>query len=198
MGHRKRIIGKRSKDARLVLSQRTVSCDRKFDRLLICLTAATMINIIAAALLHNHSHDKKSNRFMPVPLACRSFCHCHGVMWGTNSVIEDCMGESMVDKMISEMGPLYRKGVFTKRTSYRFTFGDTTITVIVEPESYSVEKGITADKVDCNCKTSLEMFSKIWYDGYKPGIMDFMGGAIKADAPFLLPPFLRAFGKVPV
>jgi hypothetical protein len=108
------------------------------------------------------------------------------------------MGEEMVDRMISEMGPLFRKGVVSQKTSYRFTFGDTTITVIVEPDSYSVEKGDSADRVDCSCKTSLEMFRKIWYDGYKPGIMDFMGGAIKADAPLLLPQFLRAFGKEPV
>jgi hypothetical protein len=108
------------------------------------------------------------------------------------------MGEAMVEKMISEMGPLFRKGVFTTSTSYRFTFGDTTITVIVGPESYSVEEGSSLDKVDCTCKTSLEMFQKIWYDGYKPGIMDFMGGGIKADAPFLLPLFLKAFGKEPV
>jgi hypothetical protein len=39
------------------------------------------------------------------------------------------------------------------------------------------------------------MFSRIWHDGYRPGIMDFMGGSIKSNAPQHLQQFLTAFGK---
>jgi hypothetical protein len=39
------------------------------------------------------------------------------------------------------------------------------------------------------------MFKRIWNDGYRPGIMDFMGGAIKTNAPQLLQQYLSAFGK---
>ena len=38
------------------------------------------------------------------------------------------------------------------------------------------------------------MFSKIW-DGYKPGMMDFMSGKIKTNNPTLLQDFAGAFTK---
>lgn len=101
----------------------------------------------------------------------------------------------MIDAIITEMGSLFQKGVFTESTSFSFTLDDTTITVVIDAEHCTVEKGTAIGKVDCTCKTSAEMFRKIWYDGYKPGIMDFFGGAIKTDAPFLLPQFLKSFGK---
>jgi hypothetical protein len=101
----------------------------------------------------------------------------------------------MIDEIIAEMGPIFRKGVFKKRTSFRFTVDNITRTVIIDAESYVVERETTVEKVDCSCKTSAEMFKRIWYDGYKPGIMDFLGGAIKSDAPLMLPQFLKAFGK---
>jgi hypothetical protein len=104
----------------------------------------------------------------------------------------------MVDDIISEMGSQFRKGVFDKKTTFRFLIGDATITVTIDAESYAVEKGAGTGEVDCSCKTSEDMFRKVWYDGYKPGIMDFLGGAIKSDAPLMLPLFLRAFGKEPV
>ena len=100
----------------------------------------------------------------------------------------------MIDSITAEMGSLFRKGVFTKKTVFRFILDDETITVTLDADSCSVEKG-GADKADCTCRTSEAMFRKIWFDGYKPGIMDFLGGAIKSDAPLLLPQFLRVFGK---
>lgn len=101
----------------------------------------------------------------------------------------------MIDAIISEMGSLFRKGVFTDMTSFRFTLDGAAITVTIDAQSYAVERGAATGKADCSCKTSAEMFGRIWYDGYKPGIMDFLGGAIKSDAPLLLPQFLKAFGK---
>ena len=101
----------------------------------------------------------------------------------------------MTDDIIAEMGPLFRKGMFTEKTSFRFSLDDTTITVTIDAQSYAVEKDSTAGKADCCCKTSAEMFRRIWCDGYQPGIMDFLGGEIKSDAPLMLPQFLKAFGK---
>lgn len=101
----------------------------------------------------------------------------------------------MIDAIILEMGTLFRKGMFSRKTTYRFLLEDVAITVTVDGESFSAEKGASSCQVDCSCKTSAEMFRKIWYDGYRPGIMDFMGGAIKSDAPMMLPQFLKAFGK---
>jgi hypothetical protein len=101
----------------------------------------------------------------------------------------------MIDAILAEMESLFRKGVFTERTSFYFSVDDTPITVIVGAETYSAARGKTISQADCSCKTGAEMFKKIWYDGYRPGIMDFLSAAIKCDAPLLLPQFLKAFGK---
>ena len=101
----------------------------------------------------------------------------------------------MIDAIIAEMASQFRKGVFAERTSFLFNVDDVTMTVIVDAQSYSVAKGATVAKADCSCKTTAEMFKRIWFEGYKPGIMDFLSGAIESDAPLLLPQFLKAFSK---
>jgi len=101
----------------------------------------------------------------------------------------------MLEAIIAEMGSLFRKGVFTEVTSFSFTLDGMAITVTIDAQSYAVEKDAAVERVDCSCRTSADMFSKIWYDGYRPGIMDFLGGAIRCDAPLMLPQFLMAFGK---
>ena len=101
----------------------------------------------------------------------------------------------MIEAIITEMESLFRKGVFAQRTSFYFSVDDTPITVIIDADSYAVERGKSAGQLDCSCKTGAQMFGQIWNDGYRPGIMDFLGGAIKCDAPLLLPQFLKAFGK---
>lgn len=101
----------------------------------------------------------------------------------------------MIDEMIADMEGSFRKGIFTEETCFRFVVDDATITITIDADRYSVEKGATAGTPDCTCKTSAEMFGKIWYDGYVPGIMDFIGGEIQTDAPLMLPRFLKAFGK---
>ena len=101
----------------------------------------------------------------------------------------------MVEEIIAEMAALFRKGVFSEKTSFYFSVDDIRMTVIIDAESYAVERGKTIEHADCSCKTGAEMFGQIWNDGYRPGIMDFLGGAIKCDAPLMLPQFLRAFGK---
>lgn len=102
--------------------------------------------------------------------------------------------EKIVEAITGEMGTLFCKGVFTDRTVFRFTLGEASITIAISADSFTLEGD--AAKVDCSCRTSAEMFRKIWHDGYRPGIMDFLGGAINSDAPLLLPRFLRAFGKL--
>ncbi|WP_328746383.1 hypothetical protein [Geomonas anaerohicana] len=101
----------------------------------------------------------------------------------------------MIETMISEMEAAFCKGVFDKDTVFRFNLEQETITIAVGPDGYRVVRGATPEAVDCECSTSAEMFRKIWYDGYRPGLMDFLGGAIRCDNPFLLPGFLKAFGR---
>lgn len=100
----------------------------------------------------------------------------------------------MIESMISEMESAFRKGVFSKKTTFRFRLEDTTIAITVDGEGYQVENGDVA-VADCDCATSAEIFRKIWYEGYRPGIMDFLSGAIVCDNPLMLPQFLRAFGR---
>ena len=101
----------------------------------------------------------------------------------------------MLEAIIAEMGSLFREGVFVEKSSFRFTLDGTAITVTIDAQSYTAEKDAAVETVDCSCRASAEMFGKIWYEGYRPGIMDFLGGAIKCDAPLMLPKFLQAFGK---
>lgn len=100
----------------------------------------------------------------------------------------------MIEAIIAEMGSLFRKGVFTERTTFYFSVDGSSIAVVIDAERYAVERG-KPEQADCSCKTGAEMFRKIWYDGYRPGIMDFLSAAIKCDAPLMLPQFLKAFGK---
>lgn len=89
----------------------------------------------------------------------------------------------------------YKKGLFDVPTSFYFSVDDTRKTVILDSERCTVQDGKPVENADCVCKTSSEMFHKIWNEGYRPGIMDFMGGKIKSNAPQLLQQFLQAFGK---
>lgn len=101
----------------------------------------------------------------------------------------------MIEAIIAEAESLFRKGVFVEKTSFNFILDEAIITIIVDAQSCSIYRGAVEGKADCSCETSAEMFRRIWYDGYKPGLMEFLGGAIKCDAPLLLPQFLKAFGK---
>jgi hypothetical protein len=101
----------------------------------------------------------------------------------------------MFEAILAEMESLFQKGVFAERTSFYFSVDEIPITVVIDAGSFTVELGKTVEHADCSCKTDGQMFSQIWNDGYRPGIMDFLGGAIKCDAPLMLPQFLKAFGK---
>lgn len=101
----------------------------------------------------------------------------------------------MLDGIIAEMESTFCAGVFSERTSFLFKVGDSAATVVIDDACYAVDRDQTAPGVDCTCSTSAEMFGRIWHEGYRPGIFDFLSGEIKCDNPLLLPKFLRAFGK---
>lgn len=89
----------------------------------------------------------------------------------------------------------FKKGVFNVPTTFYFSIDDIDKTLTLDAESCLIEDGKTVEDVDCVCKTSAAMFGRIWNEGYRPGIMDFMSGAIKSNAPQLLPQLLVAFSK---
>jgi hypothetical protein len=101
----------------------------------------------------------------------------------------------MQDDIFRTFQECYQKGVFTVPTTFYFSIDDVKKTVTLAAESCTIEDGKTVEEADCVCKTTAAMFSRIWNDGYRPGIMDFMGGAIKSNAPQLLQQLLVAFGK---
>lgn len=101
----------------------------------------------------------------------------------------------MLDQIFAEMNSSYRKGVFSEKTSFYFSVGDIKRTVVFDADSFSVATGKTVENADCVCVSNEELFLKIWNDGYKPGLKDFMTGAIKSNAPHLLQQFMTAFGK---
>lgn len=101
----------------------------------------------------------------------------------------------MSEDLFSTLQVSYRKGVFSVPTTFYFSVDDVKKTLTLDSEGCSIQDGKAVEDADCVCKTSAEMFSRIWFDGYRPGIMDFMGGSIKSNAPQLLQQFLQAFGK---
>lgn len=101
----------------------------------------------------------------------------------------------MQEDIFRKLQENYKKGVFKVPTTFCFTIDDIKKTLTLDAESCTIEDGMTVTDADCVCKTSAAMFSKIWNDGYRPGLMDFMSGAIKSNAPQLLPQLLSAFSK---
>ena len=101
----------------------------------------------------------------------------------------------MMNEILESLPVLFRKGIFAAPTTFYFSVDDIKKTVTLDGEGCSIQDGKTAGEADCVCKTSTDMFRKIWNDGYRPGIMDFLGGAIKSNNPQLLQQFLTAFGK---
>lgn len=101
----------------------------------------------------------------------------------------------MTEETFSNLQDSYQSGVFTIPTTFYFSIDDIKKTVTLDADGCKVEDGKTVEEADCICKTSAQMFNRIWNEGYRPGIMDFMGGSIKSNAPQLLQQLLSAFGK---
>ena len=101
----------------------------------------------------------------------------------------------MQEDIFATLQESYKKGVFSVPTTFYFLIDDINKTVTLDAESCLVEDGKTIEDADCVCKTSATMFNRIWNEGYRPGIMDLMSGAVKSNAPQLLPQLLIAFGK---
>ncbi len=101
----------------------------------------------------------------------------------------------MIDTIFSGLEGSYAPGEIEAETSFYFSIDDVKRTVVLTPKTCRVDKGKTIDEVDCVCKTDTDFFLKIWNDGYRPGMTDFMGGKIKSNDPLTLKDFLAAFGK---
>jgi len=101
----------------------------------------------------------------------------------------------MQEEIFRTLQAKYKKGIFEEATVFYFSVGDIKKTLTLDSEGCHIRDGKPDAGADCSCSTSLEIFNKIWNEGYRPGIMDFMTGKIKSDAPLMLQQFLLAFGK---
>lgn len=101
----------------------------------------------------------------------------------------------MLEEIFRTLQTRYKKGVFNQTTVFYFSVGDIQKTLTLDSEGCHIQDGKPAAAADCSCTTSVDIFDKIWNKGYRPGIMDFMTGKIKSDAPLLLQQFMLAFGK---
>jgi putative sterol carrier protein len=102
----------------------------------------------------------------------------------------------MIEKIFSSLPSLFVEGAVTEPLVFYFSMDEYKKTVYLSAETCAVDDGRTTDEADCVCKTSPEFFLKIWQDDYRPGVADFLSGAIKSNNPEALRKFLIVFGKV--
>lgn len=101
----------------------------------------------------------------------------------------------MIEAIFAELEGGYIQNEIDTETTYYFSIEDTKKTIVLTPESCRVDDGKTIEEVYCVCKTDTAFFLKIWNDGYRPGMSDFLSGKIKSNNPMALQDFLAAFGK---
>ena len=101
----------------------------------------------------------------------------------------------MLDDTFSQMAESFVKDAVNGQKSFYFSLADVKKTVVVSGSECTITEGKTVEQADCVCKTSPEFFLRIWDDGYRPGMADFMKGTIKSNDPSLLQTFLKCFGK---
>ena len=101
----------------------------------------------------------------------------------------------MIDQIFSEIPQNFQPGSASEPVSIYFSIDDVKKTVQMSSSSCQVNNGRAVDDADCVCKTSEEFFLKVWNGGYKPGLKDFLSGAIKSNNPDILKQFLSACGK---
>lgn len=101
----------------------------------------------------------------------------------------------MVDAIFEKLSDTFIAGTIAEPTSFYFSLGECKKTVQLSSDGCEVSDGRVVENADCVCKTSPEFFKKIWEENYRPGMKDFMTGAIKSNNPNSLQDFLRCFGK---
>jgi putative sterol carrier protein len=122
------------------------------------------------------------------------------VPWVKNSAVapgtvDHAKEITMVEEIFSRLGEAFQEDKVERQKVYYFSVDELKRTVTLAPEGIRVEHGKTVETADCVCKTSTDFFLKVWQEGYRPGMADFLSGAIKSNDPFALQEFLAAFGK---
>ena len=101
----------------------------------------------------------------------------------------------MIEQIFAEIPQTCRPDSTSEPVSIYFSIDDVKKTVQLSSSGCQIDNGRTVDDADCVCKTSTEFFLRVWNEGYKPGLKDFLSGAIKSNNPDVLKKFLTACGK---
>lgn len=101
----------------------------------------------------------------------------------------------MINDIFDSMNDQFQSGALDGQLVFYFSIDDTKKTITLDTDSCTIEDGKTVEDADCVCKTNSDFFLKVWNDGYKPGLGDFLSGKIKSNNPEALKKFLSAFGK---
>jgi len=101
----------------------------------------------------------------------------------------------VIDALFSDMERQCQAGKVDKETSFYFSVDEVKKTVFLSPEGCRVVDGKATENADCVCKTSADFLDRIWNQGYRPGVKDFLAGAIKSNNPAALQALLAACGK---
>jgi putative sterol carrier protein len=101
----------------------------------------------------------------------------------------------MIEEIFSALPRHFVAGTVDSEKSYYFSLGEIKMTVLIGPDECEIQKGKTLEKADCVCKTSPDFFCRIWEEGYRPSLQDFLTGKIKSNDPGSLEVFLQCFGK---
>jgi len=101
----------------------------------------------------------------------------------------------MLEQIFSQLPQNCHPQSIDSAVSIYFSIDELKKTVHLGPEGCLVENGKTIESADCVCKTNSDFFLKVWNEGYKPGMKDFLAGTIKSNNPSILKTFLDACGK---
>jgi hypothetical protein len=100
------------------------------------------------------------------------------------------MLENILKEAIQNYSPM------DKEYSFYFVIDeDKKFTIFAKANCLEVEEGKKIENADCVCKMTSELFEKVWYENYKPGMKEIFSGTLKTNNPEALQKFLKACGK---
>jgi hypothetical protein len=77
----------------------------------------------------------------------------------------------------------YRPGQITAKSTYYFSIDDYKYTVVLEPQTCTVQEGKTIENADVILKTTAKLFNKMVVEGKMPGPIDIARGKVKTNDP---------------
>lgn len=82
-----------------------------------------------------------------------------------------------------------------KAYTFYFNIDEKRYTIFADEYKLWAEQGKKVENADCVCKVTSELFKKIWYENYKPGMKEIFSGDLKTNNPELLQKFLKVCGR---